>query len=110
MTDSNKTPDFRMRVEPGEYYRDVLKIDAFMRGVSDLEQANTLLGAKVEEREVKVIRRLAYMAWKRGTTPAKLWLDIITGQGKRITPEEIQELRQQGLIDEVGDIPGITGI
>ena len=108
MTDSNKLPDFRMRVEPGEYYRDVLKVDAFMRGVSDLEQANSLLGAKVEERETEIVQRLEYMAWKRGVTPSKLWLDIITGQSKRITPEEIRDLREQGLIDETGNIPGVN--
>ncbi len=97
-----------MRVEPGEYYRDVLKVDAFMRGVSDLEQANSLLGAKLQEREPRVVQRVQYLAWKRGTTQAKLWLDIITGQAKRISPEEIQGLREQGLIDESGEIPGIS--
>ncbi|NMG11860.1 hypothetical protein [Brasilonema sp. UFV-L1] len=99
--------DPRMRVEPGEFYRDLLKADAFCRGNTDAQQADSLLGAKLQERESLIVSKIKYLAWKRGITTAQLWLDIQTGKAKRITPEEIAAYREQGLIDETGDIPGL---
>lgn len=97
-----------IRFKLGEVYNDLLVVDSFCRGNTSVSvQANSLLGAKLMEREPMIVSRAAYLAWKRGKTPAEMWLDILAGTADGITTEEIQELRAQGLIDETGDIPGL---
>lgn len=99
--------DNRLRIGLGEIYRDLLKNDAFQRGSTETQQADSLLGAKLMEREKRIIERNKYLAWKRGITPAQLWMDVLSGNAKPPTAEELSELRSQGLIDESGDVPGL---
>lgn len=102
--------DRDIRFKLGEYYKDLLVTDGFLRGNSPTQQAESLLGAKLQEREEKIIRRVNYLAWKRGITPAQMWLDIQEGKAKSITPEELAAIREQGLIDESGDVPGLDWV
>ncbi len=96
-----------LRFKMGEIYDHILTVDAFHRGVSSAQQANSLLGARLIEREPMVAKRNAYLAWIRGKTPAQMWLDTITGVAEPISTDEIIKLREQGLIDETGDVPGL---
>ncbi|MDM9583141.1 hypothetical protein [Nostoc sp. GT001] len=99
--------DNRLRIGLGEIYRDLLKNDAFQRGSTETQQADSLLGAKLMEREKRIVERNRYLAWKRGITPAQLWMDVLSGSAKPPTAEELSELRSRGLIDESGDVPGL---
>ncbi|WP_100902343.1 hypothetical protein [Nostoc flagelliforme] len=99
--------DNRLRIGLGEIYRDLLRNDAFQRGSTETQQADSLLGAKLMEREKRIMQRNQYLAWKRGITSAQLWMDVLTGGAKPITSEELAELRSKGLIDETGDVPGL---
>lgn len=99
--------DNRLRIGLGEIYRDLLKNDAFQRGSTETQQADSLLGAKLMEREKRIMERNKYLAWKRGITPSQLWIDVLSGNAKPINAEELQELRQKGLINETGDVPGL---
>ncbi|NER99947.1 MAG: hypothetical protein F6J86_40135 [Symploca sp. SIO1B1] len=96
-----------IRFQMDEFYVDLLANDAFQRGTSMAQQASSLLGGKLIEREKHIVNRNKYLAWLRGVTPAKLWLDIRLGEAKSLTDEEIKKLREQGLIDESGEIPGL---
>ncbi len=93
-----------LRFDLGEIYDDLLTIDAFQRGVSDTQQANSLLGAKLLERQALILKRVEYLAWKRGITPRQMWLDILAGNAKEIALEEVQGLASQGLLEgKTGD-------
>ena len=97
--------DLRFQID--EVYSDLLTNDAFQRGTSLGQQANSLLGAKLQEREKRIIARNRYLAWLRGVTPSSLWLDVKTGEAKPISDSELKALREQGLIDESGEVPGL---
>jgi hypothetical protein len=96
-----------IRFQLDEVYADLLIADSFQRGTTIGQQANSLLGAKLQEREKRIIARNRYLAWLRGVSPRKLWLDMKVGDIKPITDAELKSLREQGLIDEEGDIPGL---
>ncbi|MGH8000689.1 MAG: hypothetical protein ACREPR_14985 [Brasilonema sp.] len=98
---------YEIRFRTGEIYGDMLTVDAFQRGESIHGQADSLLGAKLMERESMIVKRNQYLAWKRGISPARMWLDIIEGKAKPLTKEELTELRAQGLLEEGGDVPGL---
>ena len=99
--------DTRLRIGLGEIYRDLLRNDAFQRGSTETQQADSLLGAKLMEREKRITQRNYYLAWKRGVTPAKLWMDVLQGKAEPITASELEDLCSEGLIDESGDVPGL---
>jgi hypothetical protein len=79
----------------GEYYEDVLEIDARMNGRSKPEQARTLVYAKVQEREGKIKERVQYLARKRGISFEQMWDMLLTGEGyEKLTPSEYGELKK----------------
>jgi hypothetical protein len=96
-----------IRFQLDELYADLLIVDSFQRGTSMSLQANSLLSAELQEREKRIIARNRYLAWLRGVTPSNLWLDVKTGEAKAITDSELKALREQGLIDESGEVPGL---
>jgi hypothetical protein len=101
---------YELRFKLGEIYGDILAVDAFQRNTSATQQADSLLSAKLIERQAMIIKRNKYLAWKRGINPSQMWLDAVTGVAKPITKEELIELRAQGLIDENGDDGDVPGL
>jgi hypothetical protein len=84
--------DERLLVAPlGEYYDDLLAVYAFVADRTRSVQANFLLCEKLREEEPKVRESIAYLAKKRGVEPEKLWNQILKGEAKKISPEEIAQ-------------------
>ncbi len=67
----------RIMIQLGEYYQDLLTIDAFIAGRTASAQAGSLLCAKLQEREPRIKERLEYLANKRGITVEDLTLQIL---------------------------------
>jgi len=76
----------------GEYYDNLLMVDATIRGVSVPQQAASLLCAKLQERATLITARLKYLAAKRGVTSEALWLEILKGNYQELTDEEMQAI------------------
>lgn len=82
--------DERLLVAPlGEHYDDLLSVYAFVTDRTRSTQANFLLGEKLQEEELKLKEIVAYLAKKRGIDPEELWVDILRGKAKKISPDEI---------------------
>ncbi|BAZ50679.1 hypothetical protein NIES4103_32960 [Nostoc sp. NIES-4103] len=72
----------------GEYYNDVLTVDAWINGRSKVVQAQSLLCAKLQERDKLIKERVEYLAKKRGITPNEMWEQILNGTAQKIVPGE----------------------
>lgn len=84
--------DERMRIRGlGEYYEDLLKLDAQINDRSAAEQATSLLCAKLQEREPKIVERLQYLADKRGISVSEIRTQILKGKYQKIKPEDIPD-------------------
>jgi len=80
----------RLQVAPlGEYYEDLLTVDAWIEDRPKSAQANTLLCNTLQEREPKLRERVAYLAKKRGIDPQEFWIAILKGNAEKISHEEI---------------------
>lgn len=75
----------------GEYYTDLLIVDAWINDRSKAGQANSLLCAKLQEREIRIRERVEYLAAKRGIDSKELWKQIITGTATRNESSEFVE-------------------
>ena len=73
----------------GEYYEDLLTVDAWIHDRTKSAQANTLLCNALQEKETKIKERVAYLAKKRGIDEQEFWIDILKGKAEKISPEEI---------------------
>jgi hypothetical protein len=69
----------RIMVQLGEYYQDMLTLDAYITGRTPSAQAGSLLGAKLQEREPKIKERLQYLANKKGVAVDDLTASILNG-------------------------------
>ncbi len=72
----------------GEWYTDQLALDAWLNNRSKAVQAQSLLSAKLQEREPIIEKRLSYIAQKRGLTPDELRSQILTGKAQQISRDE----------------------
>jgi hypothetical protein len=82
----------------GEHYDECLAVEAFIKRRTMANEGNSLLCAKLMERESKRDAILARMAKKRGISPESLWDDIVTGKAEHMTRDEFRELRDSGVI------------
>jgi hypothetical protein len=83
----------RFSIAPiGEFYRDLLEIDAWINARTASTQANSLLCGKLQEREDRIKDRVAYLAKKRGISPDEMWVQILKGEAQDLNPDEIQPL------------------
>lgn len=80
----------------GEWYYDLLKIDAWVNGRSMATQATSLLCAKLFQREEKIKERVEYLAQKRGISEQELWFQILRDQADPMSPGDIPETKPQG--------------
>lgn len=76
----------------GEYYDDILAIDAWINNRTKVVQGQSLLCAKLQERETRIKERVAYLAKKRGISEEEMWIQILTGKAQRMSPSEIESL------------------
>lgn len=72
----------------GEYYNDILSLDAWINNRTRVTQAQNLLCAKLQEREVRIKERLEYIAKKRGMTSDQLWELILSGIAEQLETDE----------------------
>ena len=80
----------RFSISPlGEYYRDLLEVDSWINARTASTQANSLLCAKLQERESRMKERVAYLAQKRGISPDEMWIQILKGEAEDLSPGEI---------------------
>jgi len=88
--------DDRLRLSAlGEYYEDLLEIDARVNGRTPSQQGASLLCAKLQERELKIRERVDYLARKRGIGGDEMWIRLLKGDYTKITPEEAVFLREE---------------
>jgi hypothetical protein len=79
----------RFSISPlGEFYMDVLTVDSWINARSRSIQANSLLCAKLQEREPRVRERVAYLAKKRGISADELWAQILQGVAAPMEPDD----------------------
>ncbi len=93
--------DKRLQVPAlGEWYDDLLTIDSTINNRTKVMQAQSLLCAKLQERESVISKRVEYLAKKRGLKFEAMWDALLTGEYQRLSPEEYKELRDQFPSDE----------
>ncbi|HLO52490.1 MAG TPA: hypothetical protein VK211_29090 [Kamptonema sp.] len=81
--------DERLLVSPvGEFYEDLLTVDARINSRSLAAQASSLLCAKLQERESKIRDRVLYLANKRGITFDEMWAALL--RGEKLEPDEVE--------------------
>ena len=61
----------------GEYYSDLLKLDSKINNRSEPMQAQSLLCAKLQERESKIKERVEYIAKKNGASFDETWMELL---------------------------------
>jgi len=72
----------------GEYYNDLLTVDSWINGRTKVVQAQSLLCAKLQERDKVIKERVEYLAKKRGITFDQMWAEILNGTAQKIVPGE----------------------
>lgn len=72
----------------GEYYNDMLTLDAWINNRSRVVQAQSLLCAKLQERETRIKERIDYIAKKRGMTSDQLWELILSGIAEQLETDD----------------------
>ena len=88
--------DGRLTIAPiGEFYEDLLKVDALINARTIAAQANSLLCAKLMQRQQEVSDRVVYLAKKKGISSEELWTQILNGTAQRKTlAEDIEEMHE----------------
>ncbi|BAZ09301.1 hypothetical protein NIES4071_11090 [Calothrix sp. NIES-4071] len=66
----------------GEFYDDLLDIDAELSSRTRVQQAQSLLSEKLNERVPDIKQRVKYLADKRGVTSDQIWSEILAKRGK----------------------------
>ena len=73
----------------GEWYDDLLALDAWINNRSKPQQGHSLLCSKLQEREARINERIEYLAVKRGLTPQEMRMQILAGKAQRMTVEDL---------------------
>ncbi len=66
----------------GEFFDDLLDIDAELSNRTRVQQAQSLLSEKLNERIPDIEQRIKYLAEKRGITPDQLRGEMLAKRGK----------------------------
>lgn len=84
--------DDRLSLSPlGEYYEDLLSVDCAINARTKAVQANSLLCAKLQEREPLIRLRCEYLAKKRGISFEQMWRELATGSHEKISPDDWED-------------------
>jgi hypothetical protein len=79
--------DKRLTLTPlGEYYADLLQLDAWITGRSQGMQGASLLTDKLQEREAMIKERIEYLARKRNIPSEDMRLQILKGEADPADP------------------------
>ncbi len=79
----NQRPPERLQIPAlGEFYDDLLDIDAELSSRTRVQQAQSLLCEKLNERIPGIKERVGYLALKRGVTREEMWGEILAKRGK----------------------------
>ena len=91
-----KRRDGRFTIAPlGEFYEDFLTADAWINNRTTAIQANSLLCAKLMQRQTEIRDRVAYLAKKRAISAEELWVQILSGTAqKKSLVEEAEEAEE----------------
>lgn len=84
----------------GEYYDDLLYIDSWINNRTKVAQAQSLLCAKLQERESRIKERVGYLARKRGISESEMWGMILAGKAERMSAEESEGQSSEGQSNE----------
>ena len=77
----------------GEFYEDFLTVDAWINNRTTATQANSLLCAKLMQRQAEIRDRVEYLAKKRAIPAEELGTQILSGTAqKKSLAEEAEEL------------------
>lgn len=93
----------------GEWYGDLLAIDARINDRSEPTQAHNLICAKLQDREPRIRARVEYLAQKRGLSMEEMWRQLVTGTYERITPEEWAKMPADSETHQSGEDSGDPG-
>ena len=66
----------------GEYYDDLLDLDAELSNRTKVQQAQSLISEKLQERMLGIKERVQYLADKRGITFNQMWGELLAKRGK----------------------------
>ena len=66
----------------------MLTVDAWVNGRTKVVQAQSLLCAKLQERDKLIKERVEYLAKKRGITFDEMWEQILNNTAQKIVPGE----------------------
>lgn len=84
----------------GEYYDDLLTLDSWINNRTKVQQGQSLLCAKLQERETKIKERVEYLAKKRGISTEEMWLQVLNGKAQRMSAAEVGEMLEYKPGDE----------
>ncbi|MFG6100502.1 hypothetical protein SPB21_35015 [Leptothoe sp. ISB3NOV94-8A] len=79
----------------GEYYNDLLAIEAWLKDRSAPTEAQNMLCSALTEREATRNAIIERLARKRGISAEALIDQILAGTAEHLTPEEYATLRDQ---------------
>lgn len=88
----------------GEYYYDMLMVEAKLKGRTLTAEANSLLCSNLAKRTEARQQMLNHLAWKRGISPEEVARRILTDTLEPPTPEEVEAFKSMGLSDDSQDI------
>ncbi|MDJ0702102.1 MAG: hypothetical protein QNJ46_02380 [Leptolyngbyaceae cyanobacterium MO_188.B28] len=89
----------------GEYYTDMLKLEAFIKHSSLTAQAETLLRTQLFQRTKYRNEVLEHLAWKRQVSIEELKKQILTDTATQLSQSEFIEMEQMGDSIERGETP-----
>ena len=75
----------------GEYYSDMLQIEAALKNRTIPQEASSLLCSKLQEREDKRRKMVEHLATKRGISFDDMWAQLISGNYSPISDGEFQD-------------------
>jgi hypothetical protein len=79
-----KRKDGRFTIAPlGEFYEDFLTVDSWINNRTTATQANSLLCAKLMQRQAEIRDRVEYLAEKRNISTKEMWTQILNGTAQR---------------------------
>lgn len=92
-----KRKDGRFTIAPlGEFYEDVLTVDSWINNRTTATQANSLLCARLMQRQTEIRDRVEYLAEKRDISPKEMWVQILNGTAQRRSSDgDTEEVSQQ---------------
>ena len=76
----------------GEYYDDCLVIEVALKNRTKINEASSLICAKLMERSEKRKQMVQYLADKRGITFDDMWKQLLTGEYQPLSPDELKEI------------------